>query len=324
MSRVVPETSPATTPSFCIRGGDYEHLMGLPGERLGFRFTFEPMSPNDIFKVMLESRPFEVCEFSLANYITLRARGEDWVTALPIFPNRAFRHGTLITRRDSDLVSLAQLGGRRVAVDDYTMTAAVWVRGLLADEYGVDWRSITWVTGRNQRFAAPAGARIEFAEGTTEDLLLSGKADASVGFVVRDFQKPLHQRQLRTILRDAEATELAYYERTSIYPINHCVAVLTDVHQRHPGLLAAVAASYMDAKQQAYARRLGSTMLPWAKNTWSRVFDIFGGDPLPYGLTPVNRMVVAKLAGYLKDQGFIDQVPKVDSLFTVPDGVAFS
>jgi hypothetical protein len=80
----------------------------------------------------------------------------------------------------------------------------------------------------------------------------------------------------------------------------------------------------MDAKQQAYARRLGSTMLPWAKNTWSRVFDIFGGDPLPYGLTPVNRMVVAKLAGYLKDQGFIDQVPEVDSLFTVPDGVAFS
>ena len=312
-----------STPTFCIRGGDYEHLIGLPGERLGFRFTFEPSSPNDIFKAMMHNRPYEVCEFSLANYLTLRANGEDWVTAIPVFPNRAFRHGTLITRRDSDIVSPAQLGGRRIAVDDYTMTAATWVRGLLEDEYGVDWRSITWVTGRNQRHAAPAGARIDFMEGATEDLLLDGHADASLGFVVKDFQKPLHQRRLRTVLRDAEATELAYYERTGIYPINHCVVVRTDVHRQHPGLLAAVAQSYVDAKREAYARKIGSSLMPWAKNTWARVFDIFGGDPLPYGLTPVNRMVVGKLAGYLKTQGFIDEVPDIDALFVLPEGIAF-
>lgn len=310
-------------PTFCIRGGDYEQVMALPGERLGFRFTFEPMSPNEIFRQMLESRPYEVCEFSLANYITLCAKGETWLTALPVFPNRAFRHGTLITRRDSDLVSLSQLGGTRIAVDDYTMTAAVWVRGLLEDEYGVDWRSITWVTARNQRFAAPGGARLEFADETTEELLLSGRVDASIGFVVKDFQKPVQQRQLRHVLRDAEATELAYFERTGIFPINHCVVVRTDVHQRHPGLLAAVAGAYAEAKRSAYARRLGSTLLPWGKNAWSRAFDLFDGDPYPYGLTPANRKVVALLGRHLEAQGFIEQAPDIDGLFTLPHGTAF-
>jgi 4,5-dihydroxyphthalate decarboxylase len=316
----MPEHPP---PTFCIRGGDYEHLLGLPGERRGFRFTVETMSPNEIFKAMMHGRPYEICEFSLANYLTLRANGEHWVTAIPVFPNRAFRHGTLITRRDSDIVSPTQLAGRRIAVDDYTMTAAVWVRGLLEDEYGVDWRSITWVTCRNQRHPAPEGARIEFMEGSTEDLLLAGHVDASFGFVVKDFQQPLHQRRLRTVLRDAEAAELAYFERTGIHPINHCVVVRTDVLDRHPGLLAAVAQSYVDAKRQAYARRLGSTMLPWAKNAWSRVFDIFGGDPLPYGLTADNRKVIGLLARHLQAQGFIRAVPEIDPLFVVPEGVAF-
>ncbi|MFN9127247.1 MAG: hypothetical protein ACK5V7_00375, partial [bacterium] len=102
-----------------------------------------------------------------------------------------------------------------------------------------------------------------------------------------------------------------------------CVVVRTDVHQQHPGLLAAVAQSYVDAKREAYARKIGSSLMPWATNTWARVFDICGGDPLPYGLTPVNRMVVGKLAGYLKAQGFIEEVPDIDALFVLPEGIAF-
>ena len=52
----------------------------------------------------------------------------------------------------------------------------------------------------------------------------------------------------------------------------------TDVHQQHPGLQAAVAQSYVDAKREAYARKIGSSPMPWAKNTWAYVFDTFGGD----------------------------------------------
>ncbi|MBC7780405.1 MAG: hypothetical protein H7125_09905 [Proteobacteria bacterium] len=318
----VSHTSDARA-SFCIRGGDYEHVLGVPEAGSGITLTYEPMTPNDIFRVMLESRPFEVCEFSLANYITLRARGESWLTAIPVFPNRAFRHGTVFTRNDSDLVALQQLEGKRIGVDDYSMTAAVWVRGLLEDDYGVDWRSITWVTGAKQRFVAPAGARIDFVDAAPEDLLLAGHVDAIIGFALKDARRPWHHRALRTVLRDSDAVELAYFERTAIYPINHCVVLRTDVHEAHPALIDVVARAYVRAKNDAYARRLGSTLVPWGKSSWARAFDRFDGDPLPYGLTATNRRVVSRLGEYLLRQGFIENVPPIDDLFTVPSGVAF-
>src|SRR4051812_39493422 len=69
-----------------ICGGDYEHTLGLGGEHEGLRVTYRPMPVREIFIGMLEERRFEICEFSLANYITLRGRGERWLQAVPVFP----------------------------------------------------------------------------------------------------------------------------------------------------------------------------------------------------------------------------------------------
>lgn len=309
--------------SICIRGGDYEHVQGVRGDHSGIRFEYEPLTLNDIFSEMLETRRFEVCEFSLANYITLRARGENWLSAIPVFPNRAFRHGTLITKQESPLTRLQDLSGARIGVEDYSMTAAVWVRGLLEEDYGVDWRSITWVTSPKQRFPAPPSARVELLEGTPEQLLLAGSVDAIVGFTLKDGHRPWQERRLRTVLQNPEATELAYFERTSIYPINHCVVLRTDVVEKNPELPGIVASAYVSAKAQAYARRLGSTLVPWGKSRWASVFDLFQGDPLPYGLQPINRHVVSRLGEYLLRQEFIDRVPSVDSMFIIPTGIEF-
>src|SRR4051812_48962326 len=135
---------------------------------------------------MLERREFEVCEFSLANYLVLRARGEDWLTAIPVFPHRAFRHALPVTRRDSSLSGLASLAGKRVGVEDYSMTAAVWLRGLLHDEYGMNADAITWCTYRRQRLALPPDAHVEIVEEDLETLVTGGAIDAMLGFSTRD------------------------------------------------------------------------------------------------------------------------------------------
>src|SRR5258708_7289552 len=133
------------TPEILIRGGDYEHTLDIPGEyRDGIRIGYAPMRVQDIFVAMLKERRFQPCEFSLANYLILHAGTDRWLTAVPVFPFRAFRHSLAVTRRDSTLTSLDQLAGTRIGVEDYSMTAAVWFRGLIEDEYGVDHRSITW------------------------------------------------------------------------------------------------------------------------------------------------------------------------------------
>ncbi len=296
-------------------GGDYEHVSAIPDSSDGtIRLTYRPMRLQQLFVSMLTKRAYEACEFSLANYLILRATGQDWLTAVAVFPYRAFRHALLVTRRESALTDLAQLAGKRIGLDDYSMTAAVWVRGLLRTDYGVDHRSITWITQREQRLPIPAGARVERTDADLESLLVAGELDAMLGFGLRDARLAPDQRRLRTLLPDPEAAERAYFARTRIYPINHCVVVRNDVLDALPQLPRLLADAYAAAKASAYARKAAS-VLPWGGSRWSEDMALFDADPLPYGMTAINRSVVATLADDLREQGFIADVPQLDALF---------
>ena len=313
-----PRVSASDIPEIVIRGHDYEHTLGIAGVYGGIRLGYEVMRVQDTFTGMVEAGQLEVCEFSLANYITLRATGQHWLTAIPIFPYRAFRHSLAVTRRDSALESLAELTGKRIGLDDYSMTAAVWFRGLLREEYGVDHRSITWVTRPKQRFPLPAGAAVEISDTDLEDLLCEGEIDAMLAFTLRDAHRPVSQRLLRPVLRNAQAEEQSYYERTSVYPIHHCVVIRNDALERNPALADTVYGAYTAAKARAYQRKLGTTLAPWGNAHWARAFELFGGDPLPYGLTPANRAIAGRLASHLQEQGFIETLPDLVKLFAVP------
>jgi 4,5-dihydroxyphthalate decarboxylase len=98
----------------------------------------------------------------------------------------------------------------------------------------------------------------------------------------------------------------------------HCVVIRHDMLDRHRGIVDAVWHAYSDAKQAAYRRQLGATLLPWGKSNWARTFELFGNDPLPYGLTAINRMVIERLTQYLQRQGFIRETPDIDALFACP------
>jgi 4,5-dihydroxyphthalate decarboxylase len=196
------------------------------------------------------------------------------------------------------------------------MTAAVWFRGLLQEEYGVDARSIRWVTRSKQRLPFPGSANVETADADLEALLCDGAIDAMLGFALKDALLPASERRLRAVLADAQAQERAYYARTRIFPISHCVVIRNDVLEKHPALPDAVLAAYVSAKERAFQRQLGTTLVPWGKAHWAGTFELFGGDPLPYGLTPENRKVVERLGQYLKQQGFIESVPTIEKLFT--------
>jgi 4,5-dihydroxyphthalate decarboxylase len=213
---------------------------------------------------------------------------------------------------------LRQLTGKRIGVEDYSMTAAVWFRALLREEYGVDHRSITWVTGAKQRFPFPAGATVETSEADLEQLLCERAIDALLAMSPRDARLPPAQRRLRPVLPDAQAEEQVYYARTGLYPIHHCVVIRNDVIARRPELIHIVYNAYEAAKAQAYRRKLGTTLVPWGGARWIGTFERFGGDLLPYGWTGMNRLVVDRLARNLHEQGFIGSVPDVDRLFARP------
>jgi 4,5-dihydroxyphthalate decarboxylase len=306
-----------------VYGGDYEHVLDISGVRSGIDIKYVIRPLLEIFEGMLAERRYECCEFSLANYIMLKDRKADWLHAVPVFPYRAFRHSTLYVRADSPLQGPADLRGKRVGVPDYSMTAAVWTRGILKEQYGVDSSEIQWVASGRQRFEALPGVRLEVGNSDLEADVIAGRLDAIMTPTPEDEKKPAGQRRLRSLIADVQKAEEEYVRDYGVYPINHVMVIRDDALRRLPKLPQALFEAYVEAKKRAYKRRLGTTLMPWGMRHWNRVFDQFGGNPLPYGLTELNRSVVDRLAGFLFDQKLISKKPGVDDLF-IPESRAFA
>ena len=115
--------------SILVRGNDYEFTLEMDGTYADTPIRYEPGVLEEIYAKVLNNHPFQACEFSLSNYTMMRDRGADWMAAIPVFANRDFRHSIIWVKQDSTLESAEQLVGKRVGVRDYTMTAAVWLRG---------------------------------------------------------------------------------------------------------------------------------------------------------------------------------------------------
>lgn len=302
-------------------GGDHEHTLGMSQTRDGItiRYTVAPLMP--VFERMIAERAYEACEFSMANYIMLKDRGADWLFALPVFPQRAFRHANLYVRRDSPLENPSQLGGKRIGVPEYSMTLAVWMRGILFEQYGLHWSEMQWTTGRRQRFPTLERVDVASTDQDLEQLLLDREIDVLLAPRTRDALLPAEQRLLKPLIADAQAAEEAYLAQTGIYPINHVVVVRSDALERLPNLARTLFEAFADCKAAAYKRRLGTTLVPWGSRYWAKMFERFGGDPLPYGMTLANTMVVQRLAEFLYDQKLIAGVPDLDSLFPLNVGM---
>lgn len=305
-----------------LYGGDYEHTLDMSGERQGIDVEYVIRPLLEIFEGMLNDRTYEACEFSLANFIMLKDRGADWIHAVPVFPYRAFRHSTLYVRKDSPLRGPADLKGKLVGVPDFSMTAAVWTRGILSEQYGVKWSDMRWIVSGRQRFMTLSGAELQKTDSDLETELIEGRLDALLTPTPADEKKPAGERKLRSLIADVQTAEEEYVTKYGVYPINHVIVIRDDILKKNSKLPRALFELYSDAKYRAYKRRLGTTLMPWGMRHWNKVFDQFGGDPLPYGLTPLNRDVVKRLAGFLYDQKLISREPDIDGLF-IPESIRF-
>ena len=300
-----------------LRTGD----VGVEGIDLNF-LAIE--SPREIFDRMGANQEFDVAEFSSSEFISRLARGGCPFVALPVFPSRVFRHGYIYINRKSGIAKPQDLAGKRIGVPLYTMTAAVWIRGHLVHQYGVDLTTIRWVegatneAGRHGDPSAPAllkPARIEHDEQgrSLRDLLASGEIDAIAGS-----QRPLPHPDIVPLFPDSRAVERAYYRATRIFPIMHLIVIRRDVYEQNPWIANSLYKGLVDAKAKALARlrKTGAHpyMLPWVHHDIEEINEVFGGDPFPYGIEP-NRATLEALVRYMAEQHFIPQPIPVAELF---------
>src|SRR2546421_8603629 len=134
--------------------GPYERTQALADGTIapdGIELVYIALQPAEIFWRMLQYRDFDVAEMSLSNYTSLVSQGDSPFVAIPVFPSRVFRHGYFFINADSGIAHPRDLAGKRGGVPEYSMTAAVYMRGLLQHEYGVQPKDVTWGQGRADR-----------------------------------------------------------------------------------------------------------------------------------------------------------------------------
>jgi 4,5-dihydroxyphthalate decarboxylase len=275
-------------------------------------------SGRDVFDRMVGGREFDVAELSASEYIGLHGAGDCPFVAIPVFPSRVFRHGYIFINTRSGIRTPKDLEGRRVGLPLYTQTAAIWARGHLQHQFGVDLTSIRWVQGAVEKAGSHGKPQIETNDSAEPlgELLARGAIDALIGS-----RKPDSFRRHPDVARlfpDYRTLERKLYETCKIFPIMHLIAIRRELHERHRWIATSFYKACIESKRAALARMryAGSLgyMLPWLLAEIEEIDEVFGGDAWPYGIK-ANRATLQALVQYMFEQYFIAAPIPIEDLF---------
>jgi 4,5-dihydroxyphthalate decarboxylase len=294
----------------------------------GIDLTFVPLRPGELFRRQGRHAEFEASEFALSTLLMFAASGDSRFVAIPVFPSRAFRHSNIYVNSEGAVGSPADLAGKRVGVQEYQQTAAVWVRGLLREQYGVGPRDVDWYVGAYDQpgtyrervpIKLPDDIRRHHIapDQCLGDMLAAGEIDALIGAhppaaYYRD------EGRIVRLIRDYKEREIEYFRRTNIFPIMHVVVVRRDVYERNRWVAMSLYKAFSDAQQ------VGNERLTWIGALYASLpqlpayleesEQIFGPDPFAYGY-PENQRVLEKFVELLADDGLAAPGLDVQSAF---------
>jgi 4,5-dihydroxyphthalate decarboxylase len=283
--------------------------------------------PSETFFRMLRGKEFEVSELSLANYTMLRSRGDDSFIAIPVFPSRLFRHSCIYVNVNAGIDEPKDLIGKKIGVPEYSMTAAVFARGLLHHEYDVTPDTIEWFSGTQDGLQRPSRIDFELPESVVlhrmpldQDMgpmLVSGELDAIISpnapHALADDPAPV-----RRLFPDYRQAEKEYFSRTGIFPIMHTIVLRRDVYEANPWAATSLYNAFNEAKAWAYEQLVETDALkitlPWVVAEIEETRRVMGHDFWAYGIGK-NRPSLEALPQYLYEQHLTARVPEIEELF---------
>jgi 4,5-dihydroxyphthalate decarboxylase len=314
--------------SFSLAVGDYAHVQALFDGRVrveGLDLRLLRLSAEQVIQRMMEHREFEIAEFSFAQYVALRASGDTSLIAIPVFPSRVFRHGSIFVRADGPRDDPGALNGGRIGVPEWVQTAGIWTRGILGEYLGVDVKSIEWIqAGVNQPgrresapLVLPKGIRYRTsAESTLTELLELGEIDAIVTARPPASFTDGSDRAVR-LFSDVPTVEREWWGRTGIFPIMHVVVLRRDAYEEARWIATSLVDAFTEAKRRSIAALTDNTYshvpLPWVPDQLVEL-NPGGGEWWPYGVEP-NRLTLDAFLGYCREQGVAPAGLEVDDLF---------
>ncbi len=312
-----------------IAMGDYDRTRALLDGRVqidGVDPVCMTLSPEETFFRAFRGLEFDISELSFSSYLVKASKGESPYIAVPVFLSRAFRHTSIWVRKDR-IKKPQDLKGKRVGLPEYQLTAHVWARAILADDFGVQPCDIQWVRGgietanRPEKITLqlPADVRLENApEGhTISDMLDRGEID---GFIA---PRPPHGAALTNpnvgwLFDDPTATAKDYYRRTGVFPIMHVVGIKKELATQHPWLPGAVFKAFNQAKAHALEQLADTSAtkvtLPFVEEQLKAAREAMGEDYWAYGV-PASRRTLETFVRHHHAQGLSARLMAVEEIF---------
>ena len=303
--------------------GDYDRTRPLIDGRVkpeGLDLNWMVLSPHEIWTRMLDHYEFDASEMSLSSYLISRTLNKPLI-AIPVFPARSFRHSFLFVNTKSGINKPKDLEGKRVAQAEFQQTAAVMVRGILQNEYGVDLETIAWfnwypprsevILHKSYKTEPLPSAKV------AEQMLEKGELDAMIcASMPQVFLEG--SPHVKRLFDNPKQEEIAYYQKTQIFPIMHTVVIREELWKADPWIASSLTQAFQQAKQIAYdtlnSKLPFNISLAWLREPLREQRELLGDDPWAYGLAR-NKHNVEVLMQYLLEQGLVSKTLEVEEVF---------
>jgi len=291
----------------------------------GIDLNFLELPVEETFFRMIRHREFDIAEMSLSSYsVSLFRRPQPFI-AIPVFPSRLFRHSSIYVNAAAGIREPKDLIGKRIGVPEYQMTAPVWIRGILAEHYGVPIDSVSYFTGgeeepgrpEKQAINLPANIKVKPipADKTLARMLHDGDIDA-----LHTARKPstYDGKNVVRLFEDHARIERDFFRQTGIFPIMHTIAIRRNVYESHPWVAQSLFKAFNQAQLKTYSDMSETAalkaMLPFLTAHLEDTIREMGPDYWSYGLEK-NRSTLSTFLRYHHEQGLSEHLLTPDELF---------
>ena len=309
---------------------DYDRTRALADGSVraeGIDLIYQNLFVEETFFRMARFREFDAAEMSLSSYCVSLGKDDPAFIAIPVFPSRFFRHSCIFVSAKSGIREPKDLAGKRIGVPEYQMTAPVWIRGILQDEYGVDpasceyWSGGEEETGRDEKLRIDLPPKFRLKPIGPTQTLSQMIADGALDAMHTARTPSTFASRPGTVKRLFESyveVEKAYYRKTKIFPIMHTVVIRRDVYEANRWVAQSLYKAFVHAQRRTYDQLQTTmalaTMLPWQIAQVEEARALMGDDWWAYGFAP-NRHVLDTFLRYHHEQGLSKRRLKIEKLF---------
>ena len=311
--------------------GDYDRTRAIREGKIspeGADLTVLTLDAAEIFWRMLQYDEFDIAEMSLSNYLTELSGKKPRFIAIPVFLSRMFRHGFIFINQKSGIKAPEELKGKRVGIPEYSMTALLFMRGFLQDDYGVAPSDIEWYEGgkegltRKGRIKTRLPGNVHIHDAPTDkslsDMLADGDIDALMQARIPQCIWDKHP-DVGRLWTNYKEVEMESYRRTKIFPIMHTIVIKREIYEANPWVAQSLYKAFSEAKKISQSNNKFSTgalnyTLPWAIAERESTVSVMGEDFWPYG-AEANRPTLEAATRYSHEQGLSQKKFSIEEIF---------